>query len=140
MDLEIISQLLTLVNQERSRYNLQPVYSDRILNICAQQQSTYQADIDQMTHNNPRGNLTRRTRILGGQYVLWEENVAVGYRNAQEVMRGWMNSPGHRRNILSPSINRMGSSKIISSTGRSYWTQCFAQSNFDSSQMFSSEN
>lgn len=53
------------------------------------------------------------------------ENVAYGQRDAQEVMRAWMNSRGHRNNILSGRYSQIGVGLAYSRSGRPYWTQTF---------------
>jgi uncharacterized protein YkwD len=55
----------------------------------------------------------------------WGENVAYGYGSAAAVVDGWMNSPGHRANILRPQFTLMGSCSATSSSGRMYWVQQF---------------
>ena len=56
------------------------------------------------------------------------ENIAAGYGNAASVMDGWMNSPGHRANILGSSYNKVGIGYYYdaNSTYRYYWVQIFA--------------
>lgn len=61
----------------------------------------------------------------GGGFSGWGENVAYGYGSAAAVVDGWMNSPGHRANILKPQYTVMGSCSATSSSGRIYWVQQF---------------
>lgn len=53
------------------------------------------------------------------------ENIAYGYTSAKEVMRAWMNSPGHRENILRPQYRRIGLGLQSDANGRIYWVQNF---------------
>jgi len=53
------------------------------------------------------------------------ENIAYGQRTPAEVMKGWMNSPGHRANILSPSYTHIGIGLAKTRNGVNYWTQMF---------------
>ncbi len=55
------------------------------------------------------------------------ENVAAGYPTARAVMTGWMNSPGHRANILKREFNRLGVGVAYSKSGRPYYCQVFGQ-------------
>lgn len=53
------------------------------------------------------------------------ENIAVGYRDSEDVVRAWMNSPGHRANILSPDFRVLGVAAAIDDDGDTYWCQIF---------------
>ncbi len=53
------------------------------------------------------------------------ENIAVGYPTAAAVMKGWMNSSGHRKNILNKSFTRIGLGLATSEDGAKYWVQDF---------------
>jgi len=59
------------------------------------------------------------------EYRLAGENLAAGQMSAAEVVRGWMDSPGHRRNILNADFGRIGIGVTMSEEGRIYWTQLF---------------
>jgi len=66
-----------------------------------------------------------RLRRHGVQFRTWAENIASGYRNAEAVHRGWMNSAGHRRNLMNGRLGRVGVGRIDCGN-RTYWTQVFA--------------
>lgn len=53
------------------------------------------------------------------------ENIAWRQRSPEEVMNGWMNSSGHRANILNPNFKNIGVAYYVGSNGRTYWTQLF---------------
>jgi uncharacterized protein YkwD len=55
----------------------------------------------------------------------YAENVAYGQSTPSEVVRTWMNSPGHRKNILASNRNTIGVGLAYSANGRPYWTQVF---------------
>ncbi len=57
---------------------------------------------------------------------IWGENVASGYGSASAVVNGWMNSSGHRANILNSSFTQMGSCSAVAASGTTYWVQKFA--------------
>ena len=63
-----------------------------------------------------------RISANGGSFSTWAENVAAGYGNAAGVVDGWMNSRGHRENILNPSMTQIGVAVAIASDGTPYWT------------------
>jgi uncharacterized protein YkwD len=62
---------------------------------------------------------------FGLQFTAAGENIAYGQRTPAEVMRDWMNSPGHRNNILSRSFSQIGVGLAKNSSGVCYWTQQF---------------
>ena len=64
-------------------------------------------------------------KSFGIQYKTAGENIAKGYQSAESVVRGWMNSSGHRANILNPSFKTIGVGAYTDSKGTIYWTQMF---------------
>jgi len=102
-------EVVRLVNIERQRRGLRPLApSDRLM-VDARSWSDVQASRSRMYHSR-----------MG-----YRENVAMGQQTPSEVVRTWMNSSGHRKNILSPSVNEIGVGLAYSSNGRPYWTQVF---------------
>jgi uncharacterized protein YkwD len=55
------------------------------------------------------------------------ENIAAGQKTAEEVMDGWMNSEGHRANILNPDFTHIGIGYVQGGDYGTYWTQLFIQ-------------
>jgi uncharacterized protein YkwD len=103
------NEVVRLVNIERQRAGLRPLNVSERLMVDARSWSNTQASRSRMYHSK-----------MG-----YRENVAMGQRTPNEVVRVWMNSPGHRRNIMSPSISTIGVGLAYSSGGRPYWTQTF---------------
>ncbi|MDZ5619529.1 CAP domain-containing protein [Nocardioides bizhenqiangii] len=66
-----------------------------------------------------------RLRRAGYDWSGWGENVAAGQTTARAVMRSWMNSRGHRRNILNCRFRHIGVGLAYARTGTPYWTQDF---------------
>jgi uncharacterized protein YkwD len=64
-------------------------------------------------------------QTFGLKFSAAAENIAYGQRTAQEVVTAWMNSPGHRANILSSSTTQIGVGAAKKSDGTLYWTQMF---------------
>jgi len=64
-------------------------------------------------------------RQFGISWRAWGENIAAGQRTPEIVVDAWMNSPGHRANILSPNFSKIGVGYVTNSSGRPYWTQIF---------------
>jgi len=72
---------------------------------------------------------TPATRLDYAGYDNWMtygENIAFGYSTAAAVMQAWMNSPGHRANILNPNFKEIGVGVVANAQGYLYWTQEFA--------------
>jgi uncharacterized protein YkwD len=65
---------------------------------------------------------------FGVKFSAGGENIAYGQKTPQEVMNAWMNSPGHRANILSAVYNEMGVGVAKAANGTFYWTQQFIKS------------
>ncbi|UQA92899.1 CAP domain-containing protein [Streptomyces halobius] len=118
------AQVLSLVNQERAQAGCSPVTADKELAGLAQQFSDDMAARDFFGHTDPDGDTPwDRARDLGIT-DLGGENIARGQANAQSVMDTWMNSPGHRANILNCDYKTMGVGVHFGSGGP-WWTQDF---------------
>ncbi|MFZ2240668.1 MAG: CAP domain-containing protein [Gordonia amarae] len=111
----------SLTNTERTKRNLGKLGTNACLKRYALAQARRQANQNRMFHQQMRPILS----ACGLRYV--GENVAAGYPTAQSVMTGWMNSPGHRANILKREFNRLGVGVAYSASGRPYYCQVFGQ-------------
>ncbi|WOD38598.1 CAP domain-containing protein [Nodosilinea sp. E11] len=123
----IAQELLQLVNAERRRVNAPPLVLNDRLTSAAQRHAQDMATSGRMSHTGSDGS-TMRSRIDATQYR-WAnigENVAMGQPNATAVMTAWMNSPGHRQNILNPAFTELGIG-YATAAGRPYWVQVFAR-------------
>lgn len=91
--------------------------------------SEYQAAEEEMTHDGPPGlsNAGLRIRAQGYDWTYYSENVAYGYRDSAAVTAAWLSSPGHCRNIMSPTAEDFGMGYAESAGGVPYWTQNFAR-------------
>jgi uncharacterized protein YkwD len=71
--------------------------------------------------------LSDRARRVGyrGSYV--GENIAFGFLSAASLMQGWMDSPGHRANILQTNYTEIGVAAVYNATGRPYYVQVFGR-------------
>jgi hypothetical protein len=69
--------------------------------------------------------LGARADVVGYAYLYLGENIAYGYSTAQAVMDAWMNSPGHRANILNPNFTQIGIAIAYAPDGTPYMTQFF---------------
>ncbi|MFJ8015193.1 CAP domain-containing protein [Streptomyces sp. NPDC096339] len=117
------AQVLALVNQERAAAGCPALTLNSKLTQAAQAHSADMAAHSNMSHTGSDGSDpgTRITRA-GYAWSSYGENVAYGYSTPAQVMDGWMNSPGHRANILNCSFKEIG---IGLAQPNSYWTQDF---------------
>lgn len=116
-------QVLALTNSERARAGCGPLSLNGQLNSAALAHSEDMRANNYFDHTGLNGSKPwDRAAAAGYGSSTIGENIAAGYRTADSVMNGWMNSPGHRANILNCSYNHLGVG--LSSQGN-YWTQLF---------------
>jgi uncharacterized protein YkwD len=119
-------QVLTLVNKERAAAGCSPVTANDRLTRAADDYSDVMASSGVMSHTGPDGStMTTRVEAAGYQWSTLGENIAQGQADAASVMRSWMNSPGHRANILNCSFKELGVG-VHFGDGGPWWTQDFA--------------
>ena len=83
------------------------------------------ADKNYFDHTSPTyGSPFDMMKKFGIKYNTAGENIAKGQTTAQSVMNSWMNSPGHRANILSSNFGKIGVG-YVNKNGTTYWTQMF---------------
>lgn len=115
-------QVVTLVNQERADAGCRPVRADDRLVTAAQKHSNDMDRRDYFSHESPEGeDFAERIRAEGYQHP-GAENIAQGYRSAEQVVQAWMDSDGHRRNILNCDLKAIG---VGLSQTEWVWTQDF---------------
>ena len=120
----VAEEVLNIVNQERRRAGLSPLRLHSQLTAAAQDHSNDMARHNFMSHTGSDGSsFGDRLRRHGYNFRTGAENVAAGQSSVQDVMKSWMNSPGHRNNILGPNYRDIG---IAAARGNKlYWTQTF---------------
>ena len=119
-------EVIRLVNVERSKQGLQLLTKNWELCRVARYKSADMANKGYFSHTSPTyGSPFKMMESFGIRFSSAGENIAYGQRTPQEVMNGWMNSPGHRSNILSPSYTQIGVGMAKNSSGVLYWTQMF---------------
>ncbi|MEM8926177.1 MAG: M12 family metallopeptidase [Actinomycetota bacterium] len=131
-DAAVQQEILALVNQERAAVpNCPALQLNAQLNVAADAHSEDMLANDYFSHTDLQGGKPwdrAAAAGYGGRGI--GENIALGYRSAADVMNGWMNSPGHRANILNCSYRDLGvgyANGGASSRGARpiYWTQLF---------------
>ena len=124
------SRIFDLINAQRRRQGLQPLVYNAQLDRMAKIQAENMARFQKMAHTLPESNLPTvgdRAKYVGYMYGKLEENVALGYPSPETVVDGWMNSTGHRRNILDREVVETGIGIARSSTGGIYYCQVFGR-------------
>jgi len=97
--------VLEQTNDQRTARGMRPLVVDPTLVESARKHANWMASMRSMRHTSaPVG-----------------ENIAMGQNTVETVIRTWMNSSGHRANILSRSWNRVGAAAYTSPEGRVYW-------------------
>lgn len=119
--------VLERTNQARARYGLAPVTMHPRLQQAALLHSQDQAANGRMSHAGSDGStLGQRITAAGYGWRLIAENVAAGQRTAASVTDAWLNSPGHRANMLDPRLVHIGIAVAHSADGTPYWTMDLA--------------
>ncbi|GHV13362.1 hypothetical protein FACS1894219_08070 [Clostridia bacterium] len=119
-------EIIKLVNAERGKNGLPPLKKNWQLSRVARIKSQDMADRKYFSHNSPvYGSPFRMMEDFGLSFSSAAENIAMGQKNASEAMKSWMNSPGHRANILSRTVTEIGVGAAKTSNGTLYFTQMF---------------
>jgi uncharacterized protein YkwD len=120
------AEVVVLTNAERAAARLAPLAGDRRLTAAAQAHSADMVARDFYSHTTPEGREPwDRAAAAGAAHRGIGENIACGQRTPAEVVQGWMNSPGHRANILKPEFTHIGIGYATGSRAGTYWTQLF---------------
>lgn len=113
--------MAVLVNEERRQKGLPALSLDQ--ELCANAAVRARETVGTFSHTRPNGSSFSTAVTIPWSTV--GENIAYGYPSPQDVMTGWMNSTGHRENILNASFTKIGIG-VAESGGTLYWVQLFA--------------
>jgi len=118
-------EVVKLTNAERTKAGLKALQTDDKLMAAAREKSQDMQSKNYFSHTSPTfGSPFDRMKALGITYKSAGENIAQGQRTPQEVVQAWMDSPGHRANILNANYTHIGVGYVKSGN---YWTQQFIQ-------------
>lgn len=118
------AEVLRLVNVERAKAGKSALKADANLAKAAQVRAV--EIVSSFSHTRPDGrDPFTAMKEAGVSYRAAGENIAWGQKTPAQVMQSWMNSDGHRENILSDSFGRLGVGYVVQN-GRAYWVQMFA--------------
>lgn len=116
-------KVVDLTNQERAKYGLAALKVDTALSKVAREKSLDMNKNGYFSHTSPTyGSPFDMMKHFGISYQYAGENIAMGQRTPEEVVQAWMNSEGHRKNILSANFNYIGIGYVEQGN---YWTQMF---------------
>ena len=116
-------EVVRLVNEERVKNGLKPLTENWELSRVARYKSQDMVDNRYFSHTSPTyGTPFQMIKAFGLIYRTAGENIAYGQRTPQTVVNAWMNSSGHRSNILNSSYTQIGVGYVANGH---YWTQMF---------------
>lgn len=119
------NEILALVNKERAKNGLNPLAIDWQVSRVAQYKSDDMANNNYFSHTSPSyGTPFQMLKSFNVKYRTAGENIAKGQKTPEAVMTAWMNSEGHRANILNPNYTHLGVG-YTEKSGTTYWTQMF---------------
>jgi uncharacterized protein YkwD len=122
-----VQRVVDLSNAERAARGLGPVVLDGRLVAAAQGHSNDMANFSSLNHDgSDYSSAGDRIERQGYDFNYWSENIAAGYATSDAVTTGWMNSSGHRKNILSSKVVHIGVAVAYSADGTPYWTMNLA--------------
>ncbi|MER8047733.1 CAP domain-containing protein [Streptomyces sp. NPDC094032] len=123
---QYVDQVLNLANAERRKAGCDPLRSDAKLRTAAQRHADDMSDRDYYAHDSPEGRSPGdRITAAGYTWSTWGENIFRGPHTPAEAVDGWMNSEGHRKNILNCAFQEVGVGVNLTGNGP-WWVQDFA--------------
>lgn len=134
---DIEEQILVLVNQERAKVGAKPLAMNETLRNMARYKSNDMLQYEYFDHTSPNiGGLSNLAKKFNYSYTALGENIWMSKASsadylrqnttAAKIMNGWMNSPGHKANVLNTSFGKIGIGVTLSSDGLSHASQEFS--------------
>jgi uncharacterized protein YkwD len=114
-----------LTNKQRAAHGCKPLHVDARLTKAARVQSSYMARTGKFSHVGGGGSTFVARQKAANYPRPAGENIAFGYRTGATVVKAWMNSPGHRANILNCKATTIGVGSVYAANGTTYLTQEF---------------
>ena len=121
-------QVIKLTNKERAKSGCKALRSNSLLKSAAQKHSADMAKKDYFSHTGKDGRSPfDRMTDAGYSFSAAAENIAAGQRTPADVVEGWMNSAGHKKNILNCTYTEIGVGYAKGGSYGTYWTQDFGK-------------
>ena len=119
-------EMLTLVNAERKKAGLSALKLDE--KMCEAAQVRAEECLKSYSHTRPNGKeLTTALDEAGVKYSYWGENIHEKQTSVKGAMESWMDSEGHKANILGKNFNSVGFGRVKDKNGKYYMVQMFAK-------------
>lgn len=119
-----MQEVVRLVNVERQKAGLSPLTLDKRVEAAANVRA--KEICEYFSHTRPNGtSCFTALDEVGAAWYMAGENIAAGFSSPAAVMNGWMNSQGHRENILTREYTGIGVGCYKDASGRLYWVQLF---------------
>ncbi|WP_158841959.1 CAP domain-containing protein [Saccharothrix deserti] len=119
-------QVLSLTNGERAAAGCPALAPNAQLAAAAKKHNDEMARTGNLSHTGVDGSTpAQRITEAGYQYRVMAENIAAGQTSAEEVVRAWMNSEGHRANIVNCELRDLGVAYAVNRDNKPFWTQDF---------------
>jgi uncharacterized protein YkwD len=127
---EVATTIVRLTNDERAAAGIPALQTNSQLMQAAQLHAGQMAAAQQMAHTLPDATyptVQDRLDAAGYRWQSYGENIASGYPSAAQAMSGWMQSSGHRANILNSGFTEIGTGYALDSAGWAYYVQVFGR-------------
>jgi uncharacterized protein YkwD len=111
------AEVMLAHNKERAMQKAPDLRKDAVLEERAQKWAEWMSQNNSLVHS--------RLSMTGTTYTTMGENIAMGYPSVDSVMKGWMDSPGHRKNILNPKYTHAGFGYSKRPNGPPFWSAQF---------------
>ncbi|MCA9067616.1 MAG: CAP domain-containing protein [Planctomycetaceae bacterium] len=124
------NSVLKDTNLVRKQHDKPPLTAVSHLNVVAQRHAINMAYQQKMMHTLDEKGVMDRLKDVSYEFRTYGENIAMGYLNSKAVVQGWMNSPGHRKNLLDEAnlgYTQIGIGAYRDTKGRWYYCQVFAR-------------
>jgi uncharacterized protein YkwD len=119
------TEINRLTNVERAKHGCAALTVNAQLTQAARGHSGWMAQTGTFSHTGEGGSTFATRARAAGHTSPSGENIAWGYRDAAQLVEGWMNSPGHRANIVNCASTSVGAGAVHSVNGTPYYTQIF---------------
>ena len=120
------NEVIKLVNEERARNGLPALEKNWEISRVARMKAQDMVDRNYFSHSSPTyGSPFNMMENFGLKFSSAAENIGMGQKTAADIMKSWMDSPGHRANILSRTVTHIGVGAAKAANGTLYWTQLF---------------
>ena len=116
---------LKMVNQIRQKFGIPPLRISGTLNSVASRYAGIMASRNAMGHSVDGSRFDNRIKSSGYKGSKLAENVGEGYQSIVAVIKGWIASPGHFKNLINPAYTEVGIGMAVGRGGKLFWSQEF---------------